>query len=155
MATFNETPAPTSRKHVSEQSKVMSSWSKTFQTFWSHSSVSTLGKEPKNLNFHQYTRAPTSRKYVTLQGIVMPNWSKTFQNLRSHSPVFRLENQPKNRNFQSSFTSKRHFGGYFHWNACTYFQKTCIWTRYSDIKLINKISNFLVAHLGFDFRKTT
>ena len=55
--------------------------------------------------------------------------------------------------FSEFFTSKRHFVGYFQWNACTYFQKTCIWTRYSNVKLINKISNILVALLHFGFRK--
>ena len=34
------------------------------------------------------------------------------------------------------FTSKRPLGGYFHWNACAYFQKICCLTRYSNTKLI-------------------
>ena len=33
---------------------VMSSWSKTFQTFWSHSSVFALEKQHKNLNFQSF-----------------------------------------------------------------------------------------------------
>ena len=84
VATFNETRAPTSRKDEAEQGAVMPNWSKTFQTFWSHSSVFSLEKQPKNLNFQSFlplkdplvatfneTRAPTSRKYVAEQGIVM------------------------------------------------------------------------------------
>ena len=63
--------------------------------------------------------------------------------------------QPKTLNFQSFFTSKKHFVGYFQWNACIYFQKTCIWTRYSAVKLIKNILNFSVALLRFSFRKTT
>ena len=99
------------------------------------------------------TYAATSRKYVAGQGIVMLNWSKTSQTFWSHSSVFSLEKQPKNLNFQSVFDSKRPFGGYFQRNACTYFQKICSWTRYSDSKLIKNISNFLVALLRFCFRK--
>ena len=44
VATFNETGAPTSRKYVAEQSIVMPNWLKTFQTFWTHSSVCALEK---------------------------------------------------------------------------------------------------------------
>ena len=91
MATFSETHATTSRKDVAEQYIVMSNWSKTFQTFWSHSSVFALEKQPKNLNFQRFltlidplvatfneTRAPTSRKHISEQGILILNWSKTF-----------------------------------------------------------------------------
>ena len=122
----------------------------------------------RNLNFHSFLflkdplvatynemRAPISRKYVAERRKVMLNWLKTFQNFWSHSFVFALEKQPKNLNFQSFFTSNRTFGGYFQRNACTYFQKICSWTRYSDAKLIKNISNILVALLTFCFRKTT
>ena len=86
MATFSETCAPTSKKCASQQGIVMPNWSKTFQTFWSHSSVLYLEKQPKNLNFTVFlplrdpllstfnqTRAPTSKNYVTEQSIVMTN----------------------------------------------------------------------------------
>ena len=53
VTTFNETGAPTSRKYVAEQDIVMANSSKTFQTFWSHSSVFALEKQPKNLNFQR------------------------------------------------------------------------------------------------------
>ena len=53
VTTFNETGAPTSRKYVAEQGIVMANSSKTFQTFWSHSSVFALEKQPKNLNFQR------------------------------------------------------------------------------------------------------
>ena len=168
VATFNETRVTTSRKYVAEQGIVMPNWSKIFQAFWLHSSVFALEKQPQNLKLHSVftskrslvatfneTRAPTFRKYVTEQGIMMPNWWKTFQTFLSHSSVFALEKQPKNLNFHSVFTSKRSFGGYFQWNARTYFQKICSWTRYSDTKLIKNISNFFVALLGFCCRKTT
>ena len=124
VATFSETGAPTFREYVSGQGIVMPGWSKTFQTFWSHSSVFALEKQPKNLNFQSVlplrnplvatfseTCAPTFTKYVADQGIVMRNWSKTFQIFWSHSFVFALEKQPNNLNFQSFFTSKRPFGG--------------------------------------------
>ena len=100
-------------------------------------------------------RAPTSRKYVAEQDIVMRNWSKTFQTFWSDSSSFALEEQPKNLNFQSVFTSNRRFDGYFQRNACTYFQKICSWSRYSNAKLIKNISNFSVALLRFCIRKVT
>ena len=99
--------------------------------------------------------APTSKKYVVEQGIVMLNWCKTFQTFSSHFSIFALEKQPKIPNFQSVFTSKRPFGGFFQWNAFTYFQKTCSWTRYNGAKLIQKIPNLSMALLHFCFRKTT
>ena len=47
VATFNETHAPASRKYVAEQGIVMPNLSKTFKTFWLHSSVFSLEKQPK------------------------------------------------------------------------------------------------------------
>ena len=76
VATFNETPAPTSGKYVAEQDIVMSHWLKTFQTFRWHSWIFALEKQPKNLNFlflplgdplvptFSETCALTSGKYV-------------------------------------------------------------------------------------------
>ena len=101
------------------------------------------------------TGAPTFKNYVAEQGTVMPNWSKTFQTFRSHSCIFALEKQSKNLNFQSFFTSRRHFGGYFQWNACIDYQNIWSSTRHNDVKLIKNISNFLVALLRFCYRKTT
>ena len=147
----------------SEQGIMMLNWSKTFQSFWSHSSVLALEKQPKNLDFQSVftplvatfneTCAPTSWKYVAQQGIGMPTWSKIFQTFWLHSSVFALEKQSTSLNFPSVFTSNRPFGGYFQWNACTYFQKICSWTRYSEAKLIKKFPNFLVALLRFSFTK--
>ena len=162
MATFNELRAPTSKKHVPEEGIVMPNWLKTFQTFWSHSSVIALEKQPKNPNFPRgllvttfnVTLAPTSRRCVAEQCTVMPNWSKIFQSFWLDSSVFVLEKQPKNLNFQSFFNSKRPCGGYFQWNACTYFQKIFSWTRYSDAKLIKNSSNVLVALLRFCLGET-
>ena len=53
-ATFNETRAPTSRKHVTKQGLYMPNWSKIYQTFLSHSSVFALEKKTKNLNFQSF-----------------------------------------------------------------------------------------------------
>ena len=127
VATFSETRPRTSRKYVAQQDIAMPNWSKTFQTFWSYTSVFASEKHPKNLNFRipftsgkdpllatfNETRAPTSRKDLAEQGIVMPNWLKTFQTFWLHSSVFPLEKQPKNLNFHNVFTFKRHFGSYF------------------------------------------
>ena len=101
------------------------------------------------------TRAPNSRKYVTQQGILLPNWTRTFQAFWSHSSVFALEKQHKNLNFQSFLPLVGPFGGYFQWNACSYFQKICSLKSYSNVKLIKNVLNFLVAVLRFCFRKTT
>ena len=116
VATFNETRAPTSRKYVSEQAIVMPNWSKTFQTFWSHSFIFALENNLKikisrdflpikntSLDTFSETRALTSRKHVSEQSIVMSNWSIKFQTFWSHSSAFPLEKQPKNINFQSFF----------------------------------------------------
>ena len=43
--------ARTSRKYVAKQGVVMPNWTKIFQTFRSHSSISTIEKLPKNPNF--------------------------------------------------------------------------------------------------------
>ena len=168
MASFNETRTPTSRKYVVKQSLTTPNWAKIFQTSLPHSSVFALQKQPEKLNFHIFlflndplvatfneTCAPTSRKYVAEQGIVMVNLSKTFRSFWFHSSVYTLKKLPKNLNFKSSFTSNRPFGGYFQWNACTYFQKISSWTRHSNAKLIRNIWNFLVALLPFCFRKAT
>ena len=70
-----------------------------------------------------------------------------------HSSVLALEKQPKKLNFQSFSTYNRPFGGYFQCNACTYFEKICISTRYSQEKMIRNVSNFLVALPRFCFKK--
>ena len=51
VAAFSETRALTSRKYAAEQSIVIPNGSKTFQTFWLHSSVFPLEEQPKNVNF--------------------------------------------------------------------------------------------------------
>ena len=55
MASFTETRAPTSRKYVVEQGLPTPSRLKTFQTFWSISSVFLLEKQPEKLNFQFFT----------------------------------------------------------------------------------------------------
>ena len=99
---------------------VMPNWSKTFQTFWSHSSVFVLKNNMKSSIFIVFLpvrnslvasfnerRAPTSRKYVVEQALPTPNWSKKFQTFWSHFSVFALENYSKNLNFWSILASKR------------------------------------------------
>ena len=88
------------------------------------------------------TCAPTSRKHVADQGILLPNRSKTFQIFWSHFSVFALEKQPKKIKSSEFFTSKKHFGRYFQWNACTCFQKICSWTRQSNAKFVKMIETF-------------
>ena len=70
-----------------------------------------------------------------------------------HSSILALEKQPKKLNFQSFFTYNRPFGGYVQCNACTYFEKICSSTRYSQEKMIRNVSNFLVALPHFCFKK--
>ena len=117
VAPLNKTRAPTSRKYLAKKGIVMPNWSKTFQTFWSHSS--TFSEfflpliNPLVATFNK-TRTLTSRKYVAQQDIMMPNWSKIIQNFWSHSSILLyIEKLRKNLNFQSFFTSNRPFGGYF------------------------------------------
>ena len=81
----------------------------------------------------------------------MPNWAKIFEIVWLHSSVFALEKQLEKLNFQSFFTSNKPFPGYFQWNALTYFQKICSWTRYGKTKLIKNNSNIWVAFLRFCF----
>ena len=52
VATFNETCAPTSRKHVVEQGIIMSNLSDKFRR--SHPTVFVLEKQLKNLNFQNF-----------------------------------------------------------------------------------------------------
>ena len=52
--TFNEMRAPTYRKYVAEQCILMPNLSDTNKSFWSHSSVFVLEKQPEKLNFHSF-----------------------------------------------------------------------------------------------------
>ena len=55
--------------------------------------------------------------------------------------------------FQNLFATKKTSGAYSQWNAFTYFQKICSWTRYSNAKLIKNILNFLSQFFVFAFEK--
>ena len=55
--------------------------------------------------------------------------------------------------FLDFFNFKKHFGGYFQWNACTYFQKICGWISYTNVKFIRDKLIFLFALLHFCFGK--
>ena len=96
----------------------------------------------------------TSWKYVTEQGTLIPNWSKTCLIFWWHSSVLCFTKITWKSNFQSVFISKRPFGDYFQWNACTYLQKICARARCSLAKLIKNMWNYLVALVVFCFRKT-
>ena len=80
--------------------------------------------------------ATTSRKYVSKSEMSIPNLSDKLNFFWSHSSVLALEKWPKYLNFQSFFSSKRYFGSYFQWNACTHFHKICSWARYNNAKFI-------------------
>ena len=56
-------------------------------------------------------------------------------------------------NFLDFFNFKKHFGGYFQGNACTYFQKICAWIRYTNAKFVTDKLIFSIALLHFCFRK--
>ena len=54
LASFIETRAPTSGKHGAEQGIVMANPEKTFQTFWLHSPLFALERQPKNLTLQSF-----------------------------------------------------------------------------------------------------
>ena len=127
-----------------------------------------LEKQPKNLHFHSaFTSKRPFGGYFQWKACTyfqeICSWtrhsdgklSKNMWSFWSNSSTFALEKQPENINFHSGFTSKRAFGGYFQWNASTYFQKMCRWTGYSDAKLMKTMSNFLVPLLRFCSTKAT
>ena len=166
VATFNETHAPTSRKHVAEQGIVMPNWSKTFQTFWLHSSNLALEKQAKNLNFHSvftsngpfcgYFQWNACTYFQKICSWTMYSDAKLIKNISNfwlHSSVFPLENYFKNLNFWSVFDSKRALCDYFLWNVCSHFWIISSWTTYSDTINFADTLSFMVALLSFYFRK--
>ena len=90
IATFNEKRTPAYRKYIVEQGIMMPNLWQTLQSFWSHSSVFTLGKLSENsmltvllhlkktlaATFNE-TRAHTSRKDEAEQSIMMANLWQT------------------------------------------------------------------------------
>ena len=72
-----------------------------------------------------------------------------------HSSIFISNNGFKNVNFWDSLTSKRTFGSYFWWNACTHFQKICSCLRHGHCKINLKIQISLVTPLRPCFRIIT
>ena len=58
-----------------------------------------------------------------------------------------LEKQHENLNFYSFIISRRIVGGNFQGNACSNFQKICIWTRHDHSTFIRETSSILVAVL--------
>ena len=69
MATFNEKPAPTSRKYVAKQYIITPNLLQELLFLWSHSFVFVLEKQPENFKFSEFlalatfneTGAPTFR----------------------------------------------------------------------------------------------
>ena len=98
------------------------------------------------------TCALISRKNIAEPGMIIPNFSEKFQFFLLHSSVFALEKQTKNPSFQSFLLLRYKMVGYFQWNAWTCFQKISSWRRYSNVKLLKNISNFLNPLLRFCFR---
>ena len=131
--------------------------SETHQSSWSGSSVFALEKWSKYLSF--FTSNRPFDGYFQWNACTyfhkICNWTrcsdakliKSILNflvalLRFYFRKFTLKSKPS-----------RVFCGYFQWNACTFFQKICSWTRYSDAKLIKHILNFLITLLRFCLRK--
>ena len=54
MASFSETRGPTSRKNAVEPGLSTPDWSKSFQTFWSHSLFFALEVQPEKVNFKTF-----------------------------------------------------------------------------------------------------
>ena len=146
----------------------MQNWSKILQNFWSNSSVFTLEKQPKNLNFQRlFTSSRCFSVYFRYNvGTYFQkrcSWTryidaKSIKNILDFLVVllrFCFSKTTWKFKFSGFLISKRLFDGCFLWNEYTYFQNIYSWTRYCDAKLIKNISNFLVALLCFWFRKTT
>ena len=66
------------------------------------------------------TGAFTSKWYEVEQVVLIPNLSETFEDFWSHSSVFALEKFVKILVLRV-FLPLKNFGGYFQWNAWTYF----------------------------------
>ena len=141
-------------------------WSKTFQKFWSHSSVLSLEKQPANLNFQsffisdrpfgdyfQWNECAYFQKICNLARHCDAKLIKNISKFLVALLRFGFRKEPKSLNFHIFLGSNRPFVGYIQWMAYTYFQKICIWTRYIDPKLIKNILNLLVILLRFWFRK--
>ena len=99
------------------------------------------------------TDVPTARSYVFEQGAVILNSSDSFQSSWLLSSVSTLESTLKVLISEVFFYFEKRFVDYFPWNACTYLQKICTWTRCNDAKSIADTSVFLDALLCFCFRK--
>ena len=126
MTTFSETGASTPWKYIAEQGIVIPSWSKTFQTFCSHSSVFALQKQPENLNFQKFfiSRRPYCGYFQWNASIYFQkicSWA-TYSDAKSIKNIsnvlfallrFCFRKQPKFLNFQNLFFSRRPFSGYF------------------------------------------
>ena len=94
-------------------------------------------KEPLVVTFNK-TRAPISRIYVSETSMSIPNFLGKLQFFWPHFSFFVLEYKLWKWN---------------EWNVCTYFQKICSWTRYTNSRFIRDKSIFFVSHLRFRFPK--
>ena len=165
VATFNETREPTSRKYVVQWGIVMPLLSEKLQFLWSHSSVFPLEEEPKYVNFREISRVflplkypfvanfketcgLTFRKHVSEPGKSIPDLALL---------PFCFRKTTSKSKFSEFFNSKTPFRGCFQGgNTCTYFQKICSWTRYSNDKFIREnskeIKNLLEIKKLWKFR---
>ena len=84
---------------------------------------------------------------VMARTTLIPCWSKSLETFSWHSYVYVLEKQHENLNFYGFIISRRIVGGNFQGNACSNFQKICIWTRHDHSTFIRETSSILVAVL--------
>lgn len=70
------------------------------------------------------------------------------------SPLpFCFRKKPYKSKFSTFLNSKGAFGGNFHWNMHTHFQKRCTWTRHEHSKFIGETEISLVALLCLKHRQ--
>ena len=128
MTTFNETRAPTSRIYVTEKSIIQPNWSKTLQSFWSHSSVFALEKLLKKINFQSfftikrpygdYFQWNMCTYFQKIYSWTRYSNAKLIKNISIFLVAllcFSFRKTIQQLSFQRFFTSKRPFGGYFQW----------------------------------------
>ena len=143
----------------------MKNWSKRFQSFWLHSSVFALDKQPKKLDFQSFftSQRPFGGYFqwkacTTFQNICsLTKYSnaKLIKNILNFPVAFHgicFRKTTLKSIFHSFFISNRIIGGYFQGNMCIHI---CRWTRHDHSKFIRKVLLFFVALLRFCFWKTT
>ena len=167
MANLKETCALTYRKFVFEQGNNIPYYSEKFQFF---------GGTPPDF----FRKATLKSKFsdfliskIPFRGYFQGNVCTHFQKIciwtrQKHSGFIRetssfwvtlLHFCFRKTTLKFKFTefflpSERPFRGYFQWNACTYFQEICSWTKSNSAKFIRETLISLVALLSFCFGET-